>query len=179
MITKILIILAVLIGLFLIVAAFQPSDFRITRSTQIAAPASVVFAQANDLRLYQVWNPWGKHDLAAKYTFEGPSTGPGASMTWVGNSKVGEGRMTIVESRPNDVVKTRLDFLKPFASVCQADFSFKEEGGKTQVIWSMSGPKNFMSKAMGLVMNMDKMIGGEFEKGLASLKGISEGAAAK
>ena len=179
MITKILIALAALIGLFLIVAAFQPADFRVTRSAAISAPASIVFAQANDLRLYQVWNPWGKHDLAAKYTFEGPPKGPGSSMTWAGNSKVGEGRMTIVESRPNDFVKTRLDFLKPFASVCQADFTFKESDGKTLVTWSMSGPKNFISKAMGLVMNMDKMIGGEFEKGLATLKDVSEGRVVK
>jgi hypothetical protein len=105
--------------------------------------------------------------------------GVGASLAWAGNSQVGEGRMTIRESRPNDEVRMTLEFIKPFASVATTDFSIREDGGQSIVTWSMYGRKNFMSKAMCLFMSMDKMIGGQFEEGLATLKAMSEEAAKK
>lgn len=179
MIAKILITLAALVGIFLIVAAFQPEDFRVERTIAISAPAAVTFDQVNDLHKWQEISPYAKLDLATKYTFTGPSAGPDAAMAWVGNSKVGEGKMTITESRPNELIKMRLDFEKPFKSTCEADFTFKAVGDQTTVTWGMSGKKIFVTKAMGLIMSMDKMIGGQFEEGLASLKTITEAKAKK
>ena len=178
MLTKTLLVVAALIVIFLIVAALQPADYRVERTMRISAPAAVVFAQVNDLRQYQLWNPWAKFDPAAKYTHSGAPTGIGATLAWAGNSQIGEGRMTIVESRPNVLVRMKLEFIKPFASVATADFAFAQDDNQTVVTWSMHGEKNFMSKVFGLVMNMDKMIGGQFEEGLTTLKSISEEAAA-
>jgi hypothetical protein len=179
MIAKILIALAVLIVVFLIVAAFQPEDFRVERSITISAPAALAFDQVNDLHKWQEMSPYAKLDLATKYTFTGPSAGPDAALAWVGNSKVGEGKMTITESRPNELVKMRLDFEKPFKSTCEAEFTFKPAGDQTTVMWGMSGKKIFVTKAMGLIMSMDKMVGGQFEEGLANLKTIAEAKAKK
>ena len=111
-----------------------------------------------------------------KLTFAGPATGPGASYSWVGNNQVGEGRLTIIESRPNDLVRIKLEFMKPFAATNTAEFTFKPEGDKTAVTWSMQGNNNFIAKALHLVMNMDKMVGGQFEKGLADMKLVAEAA---
>jgi hypothetical protein len=112
-----------------------------------------------------------------KTTFEGPQSGTGASYAWVGNSKVGEGKMSITESKANELVRLKLEFVKPFASTATSEFTFKPEGDKTSVSWSMSGEKNFISKAFCLFMNMDKMLGGEFETGLANLKSAVQVAA--
>ena len=113
-------------------------------------------------------------DPNAKEVHEGPAAGAGAKMSWSGNNKVGEGSMTITESRPNDFVRFRLEFLKPFAATNTAEFTFKPQGNQTVVTWSMFGHNNFMGKAMGLIMNCDKMVGGQFEKGLAQLKSVAE-----
>ena len=110
-----------------------------------------------------------------KLTFEGPPAGTGAIYHWSGNNKVGEGRMTITESRPSDLVRIKLEFIKPFASTADTEFTFKPETNQTAVTWSMAGKKNFMSKAFGLFVNMDKLIGGDLEKGLAQLKTVVEG----
>jgi ribosome-associated toxin RatA of RatAB toxin-antitoxin module len=174
MFAKILIVVGALIVLLVVIAALQPSDFRVTRSASIAAPASVVFSKVNDLRAYQQWNPWAKFDPAAKYSHSGAPAGVGASLAWAGNSQIGEGRLTITDSRPNELVRMKLEFIKPFASVATADFTFARGTDETAVTWSMSGSKNFMSKLIGLFMNMDKMIGGQFEEGLATLKTLSE-----
>jgi hypothetical protein len=179
MIIKILITLAVIVALFLVVAARQPADFRVERSTSVSASPAVAFAQVNDLHQWLEMSPYVKLDPAAKYTFEGPSAGPGASLAWAGNSKVGEGRLTITESRPNELVRMKLEFLKPFACTNTAEFTFKQAGDQTAVTWSMFGQNNLMSKAMGLVINMDKMIGQEFENGLSNLKSLAEARAKK
>jgi hypothetical protein len=118
-----------------------------------------------------------KLDPAARATYDGPPAGPGAVMAWAGDGNVGEGRMTIVESRPDELVRFKLDFLKPFAGTADAEFTFRAEGGQTAVTWSMAGQNNFMAKAMCLVMNMDRMIGGQFDTGLASLKSLAEASA--
>lgn len=174
MIKIILLSLAALVVLLLVVASFQPSEYRVVRTTSISAPPAVPFAQVNDLHQWQEISPYKKLDLAAKYTFDGPAAGPGASLAWVGNSQVGEGKMTITESRPNELVRMKLDFLKPFASTCFAEFTFKPEGNQTAVSWAMTGSKNMVSKVMCLFMNMDKMVGGQFEEGLANLKAAAE-----
>lgn len=179
MFKKILIGLAVLIVIFVVVVALQPSEFRVERSVVIAAPAAEVFPHTNDLKKIQAWSPWKELDPNAQYTFPEPSSGVGATMSWAGNSQAGEGRQTIIESRPNERVGIKLEFIKPFESTCATAFDLKPEGDQTKVTWSMSGTNGFISKAFCLFMDQEKMIGEPFEKGLASLKATVEGAAKK
>ena len=179
MIIYILIALAAIIVIFVIMVALQPAEFRIVRSASISAPPAVVFAQVNDLHKWQEWSPWAKMDPAAKNTFEGPPAGTGAAFRWAGNNKVGEGTMTITESRPSELIRFKLEFLEPFKATNTAEFTFKPEGNQTAVTWSMFGKNNFMAKAFGLFVNCDKMVGGQFEKGLADLKSLAEAAGKK
>jgi len=174
--TIILIVLAVIVVVFIAIVMMQPSDFRVTRSTAISAPASAVFAQVNDFHNWQAWSPWAKLDPLATNTFAGAPAGTGAIFTWVGNKNVGEGTMTMTESRPNDLIRIKLEFRKPFKATNAAEFNFKPERNQTVVIWSMSGQKIFIVKAIGLFMSMDKMVGGQFEQGLANMKAVVEGA---
>jgi uncharacterized protein YndB with AHSA1/START domain len=170
--------LFVVIALFALIVAMQPSEFRITRATSISAPPAEVFKQVNDFHLWQEWSPWAKIDPACKTTFEGAPAGPGAQFAWSGNNKVGEGKMTITDSRPVDSIHIRLEFNRPFKATNIAEFTFQTQGQQTLVTWSMSGTNSFMAKAFAMLMNMDKMVGGEFEKGLAQMKTIVESAAA-
>ena len=174
MLVKILIGIALAVVLFVVVVALQPSTFHVARTGLVSAPPPVVFEQVNVLRNWESWNPWLKLDPAAKTTYEGPPEGKGAISRWVGNGNVGEGSMTITESRPSDLVRFRLDFLKPFASTATAEFTFQPDGDKTLVTWSMDGANSFLAKAFGLFMNMDKMIGGPFEDGLADMNAAVE-----
>jgi len=174
MLKNILIGLVVVLILFLIIVALQPAEYRVVRSGVVTAPTDVVFAHVNDFHKWETWSPWAKLDPGMKQTFEGPPAGAGAIYSWVGNSKVGEGRMTLVESRPSDLIRIKLDFIKPFASSCITEFLFKPDGPKTAVTWSMSGRKNFMSKAFCIFMSMDRMVGRDFERGLEKLKSVSE-----
>jgi hypothetical protein len=176
MLTTILIAVAAIVVVLIVVSAKRPDEFRVTRKGSVSAPPAVVFAQVNDLRKWQAWSPWAKMDPAATMTYEGPTAGTGAGYTWAGNNKVGEGRMTITESRPDELIRLKLEFLKPFKATNMAEFTFKPEGSQTVVTWSMFGRKNFASKAFGVFINMDKMVGGDFEKGLASMKSVVEGA---
>ena len=174
MLKKILIAVAVIIVVLAVIVALQPSEFRVARSATISAPAPAVFAQVNDFHKWEAWNPWGKIDPAMKQSYEGAPAGTGAIYTWAGNNEVGEGRMTIIENRPSELIRVKLEFFKPFAATNTAEFTFKPEANQTVVTWSMFGENNFMAKAIHLFMNMDKMIGGQFEKGLASMKSIVE-----
>jgi uncharacterized protein YndB with AHSA1/START domain len=174
MLKKVLIVVALILIVFVVVIAIQPGQYRVVRTVNVAAPPATVFDEVNDLHKWDAWSPWAKLDPAMKQTFDGPPAGTGAIYHWSGNNKVGEGRMTITESRPSDLVRIKLDFIKPFASTADTEFTFKPEASQTAVTWSMAGKKNFMSKAFGLFMNMDKMIGGDFEKGLQQLKTIVE-----
>ena len=176
MLIKIVIGVVVVIGVFAVIVAMRPSDFRVERSAVVAAPAPVVFAQVNDLHNWDAWSPFAKLDPAAKQTFEGPRAGTGAALAWAGNQQAGEGRMTITESRPYELIRFRLDFVKPFAVTNTAEFTFTPQGVQTAVTWSMSGRQNFMAKAFCMFMSMDKMVGGEFEKGLAQMKSVAESA---
>ena len=176
MLEIILIAAAVVVIAFVAIVAMQPSEFRVTRSAAMAARAPEVFAQVNDLRKWDAWSPWAKLDPAAKATFEGPPAGTGAAFAWAGNNKIGEGRMTITDSSPNKLVRFRLEFVKPFKATNTAEFTFSPEGGRTVVTWSMSGTNNFMAKAVGLFINCEKMVGGQFEQGLANMKGVVESA---
>ena len=172
-------ILATLVVVFVLVVALQPSEFRVVRSTTIAAPPAEVFAQVNDFHNWDAWSPWTKLDPACKYTFEGPAAGTGAVYTWSGNDQVGEGRMTILDSRPVEQVRIKLDFVKPFESTATVEFDFKAEGEQSKVTWTMHGENNFLSKAFCLFVNMDKMLGSDFEKGLAQMKAVAEANAKK
>jgi hypothetical protein len=176
MLEIILIALAVIVVVLVVVVALQPAEFRVARSATMSAPAPVIFAQVNELRKWEAWNPWQKMDPAMKLTFAGPPAGTGASYSWVGNSQVGEGRLTIIETRPSDRVRIKLEFLKPFAATNTAEFTFKPAGNQTAVTWSMEGNNNFIAKALNLCMNMDKMVGVQFEKGLADMKSVVESA---
>ncbi|MBI2510865.1 MAG: SRPBCC family protein [Opitutae bacterium] len=178
MIKKILLVLALILVGVAILAAFQPSTYRIERSVSVAATPAALFPRLNDLHQTHEWSPWKALDPNATYTFEGPAAGVGASQSWSGNSDVGAGRQTIVESRSNELVRLRLEFFKPMAGVSDAQFTLKPAGDHTVVTWSMSGENNYLGKVFCLFMNQDKMIGGEFEKGLATLKRTSETPAA-
>ena len=159
---------------FAAVVATRPSEFRITRSAVVAADPATVFAQVNNVRRFQDWSPWAKRDPQATMTFAGPSAGSGAAFSWSGNSQVGEGTMTVTDSQRDERVQFRLDFLKPMKATNIAEFTFEPTPEGTRVTWSMYGHSGFMCKAIGLLMNMDKMVGGDFEKGLADLKLIAE-----
>ena len=172
----VLLVLAAIVLLLVAIVAMQPAEFRVVRSDTITAPAEAVFAQVNDFHHWEAWSPWAKIDPTMKQTYEGPSAGSGAIYTWNGNGQVGEGRMTLTESKPHELIRIKLEFLKPFQATNAAEFTFQPEGNQTVVTWSMSGRNNFMSKAFGLFMNMDKMVGGDFEKGLASMKSVVEAA---
>lgn len=174
MITTILSTAALLTAAFVAVVASRPGNFRITRSAIISAPPETVFEHVNDVRKFQAWSPWAKRDPQAKMTFEGPSAGIGAVFKWAGNNQVGQGIMSVIESRPSELVRFRLEFLKPMKATNTAEFTFEPEGDQTKVTWSMSGHSRFMCKAIGLFMDMDKMIGSDFENGLASLASIVE-----
>jgi uncharacterized protein YndB with AHSA1/START domain len=174
MLKKVLIAVAVIIIVFVVVVALQPSEFQVTRAATIAAPPETVFAQVNDFHKWKAWSPWEKLDPAMERTFSGEPAGEGAVYAWSGNSDVGEGNMTITESRPNDLIRLKLEFIKPMAGTSDTEFNFKPEGDGTHVTWTMAGKNNFVGKAFCLFMNMDKMVGGQFEEGLASMKQVAE-----
>jgi uncharacterized protein YndB with AHSA1/START domain len=179
MLIKTLIVVAAIIVVFVIIVAMRPSHFRIARSATIAAPPEIVFAQVNDFHAWAAWSPWEKKDPAMKRTHEGPPSGRGAVYTWAGNKEVGEGRMTLTESRPPELIRIRLEFLKPFAATNESEFTFtpRDGGEQTEVNWSMTGQNGFLSKAFCMFMDMDKLVGSDFEKGLASMKTIAEASA--
>ncbi len=168
-----LVIIVVLATGFAVFVNFRPSEFKVSRSTQIMAPSAVVVEQVNNFHLWEKWSPWAKLDPNAKTSYEGPTFGVGAKFNWSGNNNVGEGSQTIVESRP-DLIRIQLDFIKPFKGTSMSEFAFQEHGNSTEVRWSISGQNNFIAKAMGLFMDCDKFMGGQFEQGLASLKAVVE-----
>lgn len=179
MIKKLLIGLGVLLAVFLVVVATRPDTYTVSRSLEMAAPPAVVFAQVNDFHQWEAWSPWAKLDPNQKTTFGGAASGTGATYAWEGNDDVGAGKMTIVDSAADAKVKIDLEFLKPFPSRSDTTFSFEPAGTGTKATWTMEGHNNFMSKAFGLFMSMDSMIGKDFEKGLAQMKTVAEAAAKK
>jgi uncharacterized protein YndB with AHSA1/START domain len=150
------------------------SEFRIERSASIAAPPDKVFALIDDLRAWSVWSPWEKMDPALKKTYGGPRGGKGATYAWEGNKQVGSGRMEIAESSSPTRIVIALDFIKPFEAHNVAEFALAAKDGVTSVTWSMRGPSPFFWKVMGLFVDMDKMIGKNFEAGLADMKAAAE-----
>ena len=160
--------------LLVVFIATRPAHFRIERSAQIDAPSAVVFPLINDFHNWPKWSPWEKLDPSMKKTFSGAPAGTGAGYAWVGNDKAGEGRMTITESKPSELVSMKLEFLKPFAATNQATFKLTPAGNGTQVHWIMEGDNGFMAKGFGLVMNMDSLVGKDFEEGLSNLNRVAQ-----
>jgi uncharacterized protein YndB with AHSA1/START domain len=171
---KILLVLLILVLAFLGFAATLPEDYRVERSTTINAPAEAVFNQVNDFHNWNAWSPWAKLDPNAKNTFDGAASGVGAVFKWSGNDEVGEGSMTLLESRPQERIQIRLVFIRPFEDTADVEFKFQPQGEQTMVTWTMSGKHDFVTKIICYFMNMDKMLGSDFEKGLASLKATAE-----
>jgi hypothetical protein len=170
----ILFALAFIIFLIGVIVSGRPDEFTVSRSIRVSASPDRVFSRVNELRKWEDWSPWAKLDPHATSTFDGPAAGDGAAMSWDGNKKVGAGRMTIVASRPSDMIRIRLEFLRPFKATNMAEFDFHSEDAQTVVTWSMSGKNNLFFKAFSLFVNCDDMVGKDFEKGLASLKVFAE-----
>lgn len=167
-------LLVVVAGIFGMAAA-QPNEFRIVRTATIGAPPSEVFPEVSDFHNWEHWSPWAKLDPNAKNTFEGPATGEGAIFAWDGNDKVGAGRMTVLESRPNERLKIKLEFTRPMEDTSTTIFDFKPDGDKTIVTWSMDGRhQNLIGKTICMLMNMDKVVGGQFDTGLTNLRSVVE-----
>lgn len=179
MLKKILAVVGLVIAVILIIAAFKPATFGVERKIVIDAPPEVVFAQVNDLHKWEAWSPWAKLDPNSKQTFEGPATGKGSSQAWDGNNEVGAGKMTIIESQPPSRIDINVEFYKPMAGTNLTEFTFTPQGSKTEVAWKMSGKNGFVGRLFCLFVNMDKMLGDQFEQGLNSLKAVSESAAPK
>lgn len=167
-------IVLLVVALLIIFIQRRPDQFHVERSTTIAAPGAAVFARLDDFHQWASWSPWDKLDLNMKKTYEGASSGVGAAYHWAGNDKVGEGRMTISQSQPPASLVMSAEFIKPFKANNTCSFTLAPDGPGTRVIWAMDGRENFMGKAMGLLMSADKMIGPDFERGLANLRALAE-----
>jgi len=170
----IILALAIIAILFFVLVVGQPDEFKVVRSAAMATSATTVFEQVNDFHKWDAWSPWAKIDPACKNTFSGTSAGKDAGFAWDGNNKVGAGRMTITDSQPPELIRINLEFLRPFKTTNITEFTFKSQDGQTLVSWTMTGKTNFVCKVFGLFMDGDKMVGKDFEKGLASLKAIAE-----
>ena len=174
--TALWIVLAAL-AVIVIIAAMRPDSFRIERSVLIKAPPEKIFTLINDLHQWEPWSPWEKMDPALKRSYSGSPIGVGAIYEWAGNRQVGQGRMEIMESRPWSKVALDLHFMKPFEARNKVEFVLTPQAGNpptTQVTQAMFGPSPFISKLMGLIFSMDKMVGGKYEEGLANLKALAE-----
>lgn len=174
MVKTLLAIVLVLVVAILLYATTRPSMLVIARSTVIQAPPEKIFPMINDFHQWSAWSPWEKLDPAMQKTYSGPDSGKGAGYAWQGNKKVGEGTMEITDSAPPEHVTIRLEFIKPFAGHDITEFTLVPNGGATTVKWTMLGPNNYLAKLMGVFVNMDKMIGSDFETGLANLKAAAE-----
>lgn len=174
MLKKILIVLVLAIAGVLIYAATKPDTFQVQRKATIAAPPDKVFALIDDFHRWGEWSPWEKLDPAMTRTFEGPASGPGAVYAWKGNKDVGQGRMEIAESTPPSRIGIKLDFIEPMESNNVTEFVLAPKDGGTEVTWTMRGPSPYLTKLMDTVVGMDRMIGKDFEAGLANMKAAAE-----
>lgn len=178
MLKKILLVLLAVVLALAVIISLRPSTFRVERSISVAAPPSVCFELVNDFRHWNSWSPWAKLDPQMTEVHSGSASGEGAVYEWQGNSEVGKGRMTIVESHPYEHIQIHLEFLEPFAAVNTTDFRFDSRGEFTEVRWIMTGDMGFVQKAMGLVMDMETYVGDDFEKGLAQMSEVASASSA-
>jgi hypothetical protein len=180
MLKKILAGLAVVVAGFLVFVATRPAQYHVERKVAISAPTEVIYAELEDLRRWSAWSPWEKLDPNMKKTFQGPEHGVGASYSWQGNSDAGKGRMTIESAEAPTHVRYKLEFMEPMEGIAHADMKIEKAGEKANTLtWGMDGENNFIGKAFSVFVDMDKMIGKDFEAGLTKLKGIAEAEAEK
>jgi len=168
------VVLAVAIAVILILAAAKPDTFSVRRAAMVKAPPDKIFALISDFHRWGGWSPWENRDPAMKRSYSGAERGKGSVYAWDGNKNVGSGRMEILDASSPSKIVIKLDFFKPFEAHNTAEFTMQPQGGATDVIWVMHGPAPFMSKMMQVFMNMDSMIGKDFEIGLANLKTLAE-----
>lgn len=157
------------VAALMVLVATRPDDLHVERTGTVSAPPDVVFAKINDLPTWTTWSPYEGRDPDMKRTYEGPKAGTGAVYGWNGNNDIGEGKMTIIESKPGELVKIRLQFTRPFPCDNIVNFILSPTEGGTKVTWAMDGKNTFFSKAMGLVLNMDAMVGDDFAQGIKNL----------
>lgn len=167
-------VIVILVAALLVYAATKPDTFSVQRTTSIKAPPEKIFPLINDLHSWGPWSPYEKKDLAMKRTYSGAAIGKGAAYEWEGNWEVGRGRVEITDTSPPSRVQIKLDMLKPIEGHNIVEFTLDPRGDVTNVTWAMHGPSPYISKVMGLFINMDKMVGKDFETGLANLKAIAE-----
>jgi uncharacterized protein YndB with AHSA1/START domain len=168
------VVLAIALAIVLILAATKPDTFSVQRAATVKAPPEKIFALINDFHQWGTWSPWENKDPAMIRTYSGAASGTGAVYAWDGNKNVGSGRMEILDAASPQKIVIKLDFFKPFEAHNTAEFTMLPQGDATSVIWVMHGPAPFMSKVMQVFMNMDNMIGKDFEIGLANLKRQTE-----
>lgn len=168
------VIIAIAIAIVLILAATKPDTLRVQRATSIRAPADRIFPMINDFHQWRIWSPYENKDPAMKRTYEGAASGKGAVYAWDGDKNVGSGRMEILECAAPSKITIKLDFFKPFEGHNTAEFTMLPQGDVTNLTWTMHGPAVFMSKVMQVFINLDNMIGKDFEVGLANLKRLAE-----
>ena len=173
---KIVFVLVLVILLVLIYAYSKPSAFQVQRSVQIGAAPDKVFAFINDFRQWDAWTPYNK-DPAMTKTYRGADSGPGAGYDWSGTNAVGQGSIDIMQTTPPNLLVLDLQMLKPFPARNRVEFRLQAQGAGTDVTWYMEGRQAFMMKVMGLFMDMDKLVGQDFEVGLSRLKALAERAA--
>jgi hypothetical protein len=173
MLLKLAVSAVAIIAVLLVAIARRPNSFRIYRTTTVAAPADVIFRYLNDLHAWSRWNPFERQDPNMTMTYSGPAAGAGASYHYVSKT-AGEGRMTIIESTPNERVAVRAEFIKPFTATNRIDLTLEPTTSGVSITWAMSGPQPFLGKAISMFMSMERMVGSQFEKGLADLKRLAE-----
>jgi hypothetical protein len=167
-------VVVVAIAIFLAYASTKPNIFRIERTTSIKAPPAVIFAYFNDFHRWGAWSPYEHRDPDMKRTYSGPESGVGSIYEWSGDRNIGSGRIEILEATPPSKIVIKLDFLTPFEAHNTGEFTMVPKGDATEVTWAMYGPATLMSKVMSTIINMDRMVGGDFETGLANLKAAAE-----
>jgi uncharacterized protein YndB with AHSA1/START domain len=167
-------VIAAFVVVVLILAWRKPDVFRVVRSTTIDAPPAKVFGYLNDFRQWRAWSPWENMDPNLQRTYSGSDSGVGAKYAWEGNKNVGAGSMEIVESTELSKISLKLDFSRPFEAHNVTDFTFEPAGGGTKLTWDMHGPNQCMGRIMSVFMDMDQMVGKDFETGLANLKAAAE-----
>ena len=176
MIKKLLLGLVAVIVLVCVIAFFQSDDLNVTRSATISAPPEAVFKVVNDFRQWDAWSPWSKLDPNMKKTLEGPPEGVGAVYRWSGNNEVGEGSTHLIESKPNEKIGMKLEFVRPFVGTSDVQFTFAPEGAGTKVTWAMQSKKPFIGQIMGMFMDCEKMCGDQFSEGLTNLGRVATAA---
>lgn len=174
MFKKIVIVVAVLIGLLFMYAAIQPSEYKISRRLLIHAQPEVLFSYINNSKKMNEWMPWAEEDPQVQMSYSGPDEGIGSISSWDSAGTMGTGKSTIIESIANSSTKTRIDYFKPMEMIQMSDMLLTPQAEGTMVSWAVTGQNGFMNRVFCVFMNMDKYIGGKFEKGLSKLKNLVE-----